>query len=82
MHTVSQFVCFSVFTLVCRYSIIRSCCHFKAKSRLSTSELIRMLKAGESSANGRTALRVTEPFIFEKYLREAGFAEAYNYAVL
>lgn len=41
-----------------------------------------MLKAGESSANGRTALRVTEAFIFEKYLREAGFAEAYNYAVL
>lgn len=61
---------------------MRSCCHFKAKSRLSTSELIRMLKAGESSANGRTALRVTEPFIFEKYLSEAGFAEAYNYAVL
>ncbi|CAI5691737.1 unnamed protein product [Oreochromis niloticus] len=64
------------------YSIIRSCCHFNAKSRLSTSELIRMLKAGESSANGRTAIRVTEPFKFEKYLREAGFAEAYNYAVL
>ncbi|XP_030596702.1 tyrosine-protein kinase STYK1 [Archocentrus centrarchus] len=64
------------------YSIIRSCCHFNTKNRLSTSELIRTLHAGEKSANGRTVIRVTEPFIFEKYLREAGYGEAYSYAVL
>ncbi|XP_008279366.1 tyrosine-protein kinase STYK1 [Stegastes partitus] len=64
------------------YSIIRSCCHWNPQQRLSMSELIRKLQAGEQSANGTTALRVPEPMSFEKYLREAGYGEAYNYAVL
>lgn len=46
------------------------------------SELIRKLQAGEESANGRTILRVPEPLEIEKYMREAGYGEAYNYAVL
>ncbi|XP_070778102.1 tyrosine-protein kinase STYK1 isoform X2 [Enoplosus armatus] len=64
------------------YSIIRSCCHWSAQQRFSMSELIRKLQAGEQSANGRTALRVPEPLDIEKYLREAGYGERYNYAVL
>uniref|UniRef100_A0A4W6FQ45 Serine/threonine/tyrosine kinase 1a n=1 Tax=Lates calcarifer TaxID=8187 RepID=A0A4W6FQ45_LATCA len=64
------------------YSIIRSCCQWGTQQRLSMSELIRKLQAGERSANGRTVLRVPEPLDFERYLREAGYGEAYNYAVL
>uniref|UniRef100_A0A3P8RU25 Serine/threonine/tyrosine kinase 1a n=2 Tax=Amphiprion percula TaxID=161767 RepID=A0A3P8RU25_AMPPE len=64
------------------YSIIRCCCHLNPQQRLSMSELIRKLQVEEQSANGRTALRVPEPMSFEKYLREAGYGEAYNYAVL
>ncbi|GLD59480.1 tyrosine-protein kinase STYK1 isoform X2 [Lates japonicus] len=64
------------------YSIIKSCCQWGTQQRLSMSELIRKLQAGERSANGRTVLRVSEPLDFERYLREAGYGEAYNYAVL
>ncbi|XP_047461793.1 tyrosine-protein kinase STYK1 [Mugil cephalus] len=64
------------------YSIIRSCTNWNPQQRVSMSELIRKLQAGERSANGTTVLRVTEPLVFEKYLREAGYGEAYNYAVL
>ncbi|KAI3358912.1 hypothetical protein L3Q82_015300 [Scortum barcoo] len=64
------------------YSIIKSCCHWSPQQRLSVAELIRKLQAGEKSANGRTVLRVPEPPDIEKYLREAGCGEAYNYAVL
>ncbi|KAM3596299.1 uncharacterized protein V6R79_011953 [Siganus canaliculatus] len=64
------------------YSIIRSCCNFNPQQRLSVSELLGKLRAGEKSANGRTVLRVPEPLDIEKYLREAGYGEAYNYAVL
>ncbi|XP_041811134.1 tyrosine-protein kinase STYK1 [Chelmon rostratus] len=64
------------------YSIIRSCCHWNPQQRPSMSELIRKLQAGEKSANGRTVIRVPEPLDIEKYLREAGYGEAYNYAVL
>lgn len=68
--------------LLHRYSIIRSCCQWSPQHRLSMSELIRKLQAGEVSANGRTILRVPEPLDIEKYMREAGYGEAYNYAVL
>ncbi|XP_070840767.1 tyrosine-protein kinase STYK1-like [Chaetodon trifascialis] len=63
-------------------SIIRSCCQWNPQQRLSMSELIRKLEAGEKSANGRTVIRVPEPLNIENYLREAGYGEAYNYAVL
>ncbi|KAM7384809.1 hypothetical protein PAMA_011930 [Pampus argenteus] len=64
------------------YSIIRSCCQWNPQQRVSMSELIRKLRTGEKSANGRTVLRVPEPLNIEKYMREAGYGEAYNYAVL
>ncbi|XP_078124545.1 tyrosine-protein kinase STYK1 [Sander vitreus] len=64
------------------YSIIKACSNWRPEQRLSMSELIRTLQAGEKSANGRTVLRVPEPLDIEKYLREAGYEEAYNYAVL
>ncbi|XP_040908679.1 tyrosine-protein kinase STYK1 [Toxotes jaculatrix] len=64
------------------YSLIRSCCHWSPQQRLSMSELIQRLQAGEKSANGRTVIRVPEPLDIESYLREAGYGEAYNYAVL
>lgn len=64
------------------YSIIRSCCQWNPQQRPSMSELIRKLQAGEKSANGRTVLRVPEPLNIEIYMREAGYGEAYNYAVL
>uniref|UniRef100_A0A668AUA4 Serine/threonine/tyrosine kinase 1a n=1 Tax=Myripristis murdjan TaxID=586833 RepID=A0A668AUA4_9TELE len=64
------------------YSLIRSCCQWSSQQRPPTSDLIRRLQAGERSANDRTVLRVPEPLDIEKYLREAGYGEAYNYAVL
>lgn len=73
-----RYVLFSSF----RYSLIRSCCHWNPQHRLSMAELIQKLQAGERSANGRRVLRVPEPLDFEKYMREAGYGEAYNYAVL
>ncbi|XP_039978165.1 tyrosine-protein kinase STYK1-like [Xiphias gladius] len=64
------------------YAIIRSCCHWNPEHRLPASQLIGRLQAGEKSANGRTALRAPDPLDIERYLREAGYGEAYNYAVL
>ncbi|XP_035038543.2 tyrosine-protein kinase STYK1 isoform X1 [Hippoglossus stenolepis] len=64
------------------FSIISSCCHWNRKQRLSIPEVINKLQAGEKSANGSTVLRAPEPIDIERYLREAGYGEAYNYAVL
>ncbi|XP_044027905.1 tyrosine-protein kinase STYK1 [Siniperca chuatsi] len=64
------------------YSIIKSCCHWTPQQRLSMSELIRKLQAGEKSANGRTVVRLSEPIVIDKYLREAGYERAHNYSVL
>lgn len=64
------------------FSIIRSCCRFNSQHRLSTSDLINQLHAGETSANGRVILRAPGPINLENYVREAGYGEAYNYAVL
>lgn len=64
------------------FALIRSCCQWSPQQRPSMAELIRKLQAGEKSANGRTVLIVPEPLDIEKYLREAGYGEAFNYAVL
>ncbi|KAM6899959.1 tyrosine-protein kinase STYK1-like [Xenentodon cancila] len=64
------------------YSIIRSCCHWQPQKRASLAELIKVLQTGEKSANNTTVIRVPESLNLEKYLREAGYGEAYNYAVL
>uniref|UniRef100_H3C273 Serine/threonine/tyrosine kinase 1a n=1 Tax=Tetraodon nigroviridis TaxID=99883 RepID=H3C273_TETNG len=64
------------------YSLIMSCCRWSPQHRPSVMELIQKLQAEEISANGSTVLRVPGPLDIEKYMREAGYGEAYNYAVL
>nr|XP_043909046.1 tyrosine-protein kinase STYK1-like isoform X1 [Solea senegalensis]XP_043909047.1 tyrosine-protein kinase STYK1-like isoform X1 [Solea senegalensis] len=64
------------------YSIIRSCCHWNPQQRLTVADLTRKLEAAEKSAYGRTVLIVPKPINIERYLREAGYGEAFNYAVL
>ncbi|XP_067111278.1 tyrosine-protein kinase STYK1 [Osmerus mordax] len=64
------------------YSTIKSCVQWSPQERLPLAGLIRKIQSGERSANDRTVLRVPEPLDTEKYLREAGYGEAYNYAVL
>ncbi|KAM8841397.1 tyrosine-protein kinase STYK1 isoform 2-T4 [Spinachia spinachia] len=64
------------------YSVIRACGHWRPEQRLSVTELMSTLHGAESSANGSTVLKVPRPLDIEKYLREAGYADAYNYAVL
>ncbi|PWA33418.1 hypothetical protein CCH79_00014158 [Gambusia affinis] len=63
------------------YSMMKSCCSWSPQGRPSVTRLIRMLHEGEQSANGSTALRVPEPLNVERYMREAGYGEAFNYAV-
>ncbi|KAF7211295.1 tyrosine-protein kinase STYK1 isoform X1 [Nothobranchius furzeri] len=64
------------------YAVIRSSCHWNPQRRAPLAELIRVLRAGEESANGRTVLRVPEPHNLERYTREAGIGQAFSYAVL
>ncbi|XP_041757834.2 tyrosine-protein kinase STYK1-like [Coregonus clupeaformis] len=64
------------------YSIIKSCGQFALQERPALPEVIRKLQSGEKSANNRTVLRVPETLDIEKYLQEAEYGEAYNYAVL
>ncbi|XP_005159545.1 tyrosine-protein kinase STYK1 [Danio rerio] len=64
------------------YSIMKSCCKWRAKDRVSLAELIRKLQSGERSANDQAVLRVSEPLDIEKYMQEAGYGESLNYAVL
>lgn len=71
-----------LFALFFRYSLIMSCCRWSPQHRPSVMELIQKLQAEEISANGSTVLRVPGPLDIEKYMREAGYGEAYNYAVL
>ncbi|XP_015236987.1 PREDICTED: tyrosine-protein kinase STYK1-like [Cyprinodon variegatus] len=63
------------------YSIIKSCCNWNPQGRPSVTDLIRILHAGERSANESTALRASEPLNLEKYTREAGYGEAFNFAI-
>ncbi|KAG7255552.1 hypothetical protein CRUP_025580 [Coryphaenoides rupestris] len=63
-------------------SIIKSCCQWSPGQRPSLARLLKQLRSGEKSANGRTVLCMPEPMDIEKYLREAGYGEAYNYAIL
>nr|XP_057902704.1 tyrosine-protein kinase STYK1-like isoform X2 [Doryrhamphus excisus] len=64
------------------FAIITSCSQWSPQRRVSVATLIEKLQTGERSANGRTVIRVSEPLDTGKYLREAGYDEAYNYAVL
>uniref|UniRef100_A0A3P9KAI4 Protein kinase domain-containing protein n=1 Tax=Oryzias latipes TaxID=8090 RepID=A0A3P9KAI4_ORYLA len=64
------------------YSIMKSCGHYSPQRRLSISQLINVLHTGETSADGRRPLRVTEPLNFDRYMREAGLREAADSAFL
>ncbi|XP_063041918.1 tyrosine-protein kinase STYK1 [Engraulis encrasicolus] len=64
------------------HSIIKACCQWSQQERPSLAEVRRKLQSGERSANATTVLRVPEPLDIEKYMREAGYGESYNYAVL
>ncbi|XP_062385843.1 tyrosine-protein kinase STYK1 [Sardina pilchardus] len=64
------------------YAIIKACCQWSPQNRASLAEVQRKLQSGERSANATTVLRVPEPLDIEKYMREAGYGESYNYAVL
>ncbi|XP_030645335.1 tyrosine-protein kinase STYK1 [Chanos chanos] len=64
------------------YSLIKACCQWVPQDRPPLAELIQKLQSGERSANDSTVLRVPEPLDIEKYMREAGYGEAFNYAVL
>ncbi|KAM6959193.1 tyrosine-protein kinase STYK1 [Aplochiton taeniatus] len=64
------------------YSLIKTCCQWSPQARPTLADLRRKLQSGEKQANDRTVLRVPEQLNFEKYLHEAGYGEANNYAVL
>ncbi|XP_068602974.1 tyrosine-protein kinase STYK1-like [Brachionichthys hirsutus] len=64
------------------FAIIESCCGWNANRRPSLPDLIRTLQAAETSASASAVLRAPGPVDIETYLREAGYGEAYNYAVL
>ncbi|XP_036423126.1 tyrosine-protein kinase STYK1 [Colossoma macropomum] len=64
------------------YSIMKECCQWRPQDRASLAQVISKLWLGERSANDTAVLRVPEPLDIEKYIREAGYGEAYNYAVL
>lgn len=63
------------------FSLMKSCCQWSPQQRVSVPELIRRLESLERTANGSAVLRVPEPLDLGQYLREAGYGEAYNYAV-
>jgi len=46
------------------------------------AELIRKLQSGERSANDQAVLRVSEPLEMEKYMREAGYGDYFNFAAI
>ncbi|XP_017574071.1 tyrosine-protein kinase STYK1 isoform X1 [Pygocentrus nattereri] len=64
------------------YSIMKECCQWRPQDRASLAEVTSKLWLGERSANDTAVLRVPEPLNIEKYMREAGYGEAYNFAVL
>ncbi|XP_028819009.1 tyrosine-protein kinase STYK1 isoform X2 [Denticeps clupeoides] len=64
------------------YSIIKACCQWRPQDRASLREVRRSLQSGERGANGTAVIRVHGALDVEKYMREAGYGEAYNYALL
>ncbi|XP_066531177.1 tyrosine-protein kinase STYK1 [Hoplias malabaricus] len=64
------------------YSIMKECCQWRQQDRASLAEVISKLHSSERSANDTVVLRVPEPLDIEKYMREAGYGQTYNYAAL
>lgn len=63
------------------FTLIKSCCQWNPQQRAALPELIRKFESGERTAENRVVLRVPEPLEIGQYLREAGYGEAFNYAV-
>uniref|UniRef100_A0A8C6TXC2 Protein kinase domain-containing protein n=1 Tax=Neogobius melanostomus TaxID=47308 RepID=A0A8C6TXC2_9GOBI len=64
------------------FTLIKSCCQWSPQQRASLPKLIRKLESAERTEGGSAVLRVPEPLEVGQYLQEAGYEEAYNYAVL
>ncbi|TRY96205.1 hypothetical protein DNTS_009405 [Danionella cerebrum] len=66
------------------YSVIKSCCKWRATDRISLADLIKMLQSGERTADDQAALRVSEALDVERYVFEAGYENggSFNYAFL
>ncbi|XP_060760056.1 tyrosine-protein kinase STYK1 isoform X4 [Neoarius graeffei] len=64
------------------YSIIQACCQWRPQDRAPLKELISMLQIAERHANDTVVLQASEPLDIEKYMREAGYGEAYNFALI
>lgn len=64
------------------YSIMKDCCQWRPQERLSLTEVISKLKSGERNANDTVVLRVPEALDIGTYMREAGYGESFNYAVV
>ncbi|XP_061616031.1 tyrosine-protein kinase STYK1-like [Phyllopteryx taeniolatus] len=64
------------------FAVMSSCCQWSPRRRVTAATLAEKLRAGEMTADGRTLVRAAGPLDTEKYLREAGYGEAYNYAAL
>ncbi|XP_034157333.2 tyrosine-protein kinase STYK1 isoform X2 [Pangasianodon hypophthalmus] len=64
------------------YSIIKACCQWRPQDRAPLKTVISMLQFAESHASDTVILQAPEPLDIEKYMQEAGYEEAYNFAVL
>ncbi|CAL1583676.1 unnamed protein product [Knipowitschia caucasica] len=64
------------------YTLMKSCCQWSPQQRVSVPELSRRLEAGERTANSSAAFRTPERLDLNTYMQQAGYTEAYDYAVL
>ncbi|XP_077404030.1 tyrosine-protein kinase STYK1-like [Vanacampus margaritifer] len=64
------------------FAIMSWCCQWSPRRRVTVATLAEKLRAGERKADGRTLIRAVGPLDTETYLRQAGYDEAYNYALL
>ncbi|XP_077362418.1 tyrosine-protein kinase STYK1-like [Festucalex cinctus] len=64
------------------FAVMSSCCQWSQRRRVTVATLAEKLRAGERKADGRTLIRAAGPLDTETYLRQAGYGEAYNFALL
>nr|XP_061808365.1 tyrosine-protein kinase STYK1-like [Nerophis lumbriciformis] len=64
------------------FAIISSCCQWSPRQRVTVATLLEKLQAGARKADGQTPIRAAAPIDVERYMRQAGYGDAYNYALL
>ncbi|XP_037119940.1 tyrosine-protein kinase STYK1-like isoform X2 [Syngnathus acus] len=64
------------------FAVMSSCCRRSPQHRLSLAALSEKLRAGERTADGRALIRGAAPLDTQTYLRQAGYADSCNYALL